>query len=168
MKLLRHPPAIPGYASFDLTPEKDLPGETFYQNGALFHGPMFQGVDRILNISRERASLRCILPRVEELKQGQFPVGTFNPYTTDVQFHGALIWTDHFFQEGCLPARSPKFEQFAPVPFDEPFYVSMEVRSKTATTLVVDVTTHDAQGQIFNRLTGFEGTVSKKLYRSFK
>jgi hypothetical protein len=125
-------------------------------------------VDRVLNLSPERLTMQCILSEVEARKQGQFPVRLFNPYIIDAQLHSVLIWTQHFYREGCLPSKLSHFEQFAAIPFGQPFYVSMEVQTKTKAAAVVNIIAHDAQGQVYNRLLGGEFTVSKRLNERFK
>ena len=161
IKLQRQIPVAPTYQLFNqqLT-AADFP-TSFYQNGpsSLFHGPSFQGVNRVLNISPEKITIECELPQLEAIKQGQFPVQNFNPYIMDVEIHALWIWSQHFHQVGCLPAEIQYFEQFANVPFGEKFYISCEVKSKTESALVADVIVHDAQGKIYSRMQSAKGIV---------
>ncbi|WP_016952040.1 type I polyketide synthase [Anabaena sp. PCC 7108] len=135
--------------------------QLLYQHGAssLFHGTTFQGVKSVLNASPAKLTLECYLPQPTSQQQGQFPVQTFNPYIADVQIHFLWIWTQQFHQLGCLPAEIQSFEQFAPVPFDETFYVTCEIKSQTALTAMADVITHNRQGQVYNRMIGAKGTI---------
>jgi NAD(P)-dependent dehydrogenase (short-subunit alcohol dehydrogenase family) len=168
VRLVRQLAAAPTFEAFNLAPNQSLSGPELYQNGTLFHGPYFQGVNRVLNINAESLTMQCFLPAMSAIKQGQFPVKSFNPYTTDVQLHSGLIWTNHFYQEGCLPTKLAKLEQFAAIPHNEVFYVTTEIVSKTNTTLVVNSVSHNEQGQIYTRLLGFEATVSKGLATIFE
>ncbi|WP_375512301.1 SDR family NAD(P)-dependent oxidoreductase [uncultured Nostoc sp.] len=131
-------------------------GKAFYQNGGstLFHGPAFQEVQKVLNISPEKITTECFWQEISDKQQGQFPVQWINPYTIDLSMHGLWIWTQHFYQEACLPGRVEKYEQFVATPHNKPFYVSCEVKAKTATSAIADFIIHDRQGQIYSRMLG--------------
>ncbi|MFQ4140979.1 SDR family NAD(P)-dependent oxidoreductase [Chlorogloeopsis sp. ULAP02] len=163
VKLKHQIPVIPNYDFLHLQQEEIIFGSSnsLYQNGAmsLFHGSYFQGVKTILNASPEKVTIECTLPNLENRQQGQFPVITFNPYIADVQIHSLWIWTQYFHQEGCLPSEIKNFEQFAPIPFNEKFYVSCEVKSKTDSSVIADVIAHDIQGKIYTRMIGAKGTI---------
>jgi acyl transferase domain-containing protein/acyl carrier protein len=138
-----------------------ITNQLLYQNrgGSLFHGITFQGVKSVLNASPAKLTIKCKLPQPTAQKQGQFPVQTFNPYIADVQIHALWLWIQHFHQVGCLPSEIQTFEQFVPVPFDETFYVTCEVKSKTESQVIADIITHNRQGQIYNRMIGAKGTI---------
>jgi|GEM_PF-280487 acyl transferase domain-containing protein/acyl carrier protein len=161
LKLKRQIPIAPTYEPLLDLEATIFNDKTFYQNGvsSLFHGQCFQGVKNVLNISPEKITIECILPNCGEQQQGQFPVQTFNPYIVDVHIHSLWIWTQHFYQEACLPSEIKNFEQFLPIPFGETFYISCEIKSKTDSAVVGDVIAHDKQGRIYSRMMGAKGTV---------
>ncbi|MBW4670212.1 MAG: SDR family NAD(P)-dependent oxidoreductase [Cyanomargarita calcarea GSE-NOS-MK-12-04C] len=163
LKLKRQIPVAPSYESLNLERDETTPysSTSFYQSGesSLFHGESFQGVKTVLNISPEKITIECILPTLKDREQGQFPVQTFNPYIVDVNIHPLWIWTQYFHQEGCLPSEIKHFEQFAEIPFDETFYMSCEIQSKTDSAVVANVIAHNLQGQIYSRMLGAKGTV---------
>jgi NADP-dependent 3-hydroxy acid dehydrogenase YdfG len=164
--LKREIPTPPNYELVNLNQDEQFlsTNPLLYQNGggSLFHGTIFQGVKSVLNASPGKLTIECKLPEPTAQQQGQFPVQTFNPYIADVQIHSLWIWTQHFHQIGCLPSEILNFEQFAPVPFGETFYVTCEVKSKTESNVVADVITHNQQGQIYNRMIGAKGTLLTK------
>jgi hypothetical protein len=167
LQLVDQPPAAPHYTQADLNTLDARPGETLYTNGTLFHGPSFQGVRRVLNFSPQRLTLECVMPRVSETAQGQFPIQSFNPFLADVQFQSMVIWARLFYNAGSLPLRAQSGEQYhAPAP-GEQFYVSMEVSSHTESGLVADIIAHDAAGEIYTRVNGAEVTISAQLNRLF-
>jgi acyl transferase domain-containing protein len=166
--LLRKLPTPPTYAAFNNMQDQAIPGASLYQDGTLFHGPCFQGVEQVLNVNPQNLTMRCILPKINLRSQGQFPVQTFNPYIADIQFQSLVIWAWHFHQAGSLPLRADKGEQFRAIPFDETFYVSMQTRSSTENGLVGDVIAHDAQGQVYARVLGAEVTISQRLNLLFQ
>ncbi|MBD2387201.1 type I polyketide synthase [Cylindrospermum sp. FACHB-282] len=165
VKLKRQIPSVPIYEQLNLNQDQNLLStKSFYQNGtgSLFHGVTFQGVKALLNASPGKLTIECLLPNPGEKQQGQFPLQTFNPYIADVQVHALWMWTHHFYQQVCLPSEIKAFEQFAPIPFGETFYVSCEVKSKTESAVVADVIAHDQQGKIYNRMIGAKATILPK------
>ncbi|WP_414542946.1 SDR family NAD(P)-dependent oxidoreductase [Nostoc sp. CCY0012] len=171
LNLQREIPTVPIYESINLAEDHIITAtkKDFYQNGGttLFHGPAFQEVQRVLNITPEKITTECLWTKLSPQKEGQFPVRWVNPYTTDLSMHALWIWTQHFHQEGCLPGKVEKFEQFAPTPHNEPFYVSCEVKTKTASSAIADFIIHDKQGKVYSRMLGANAIIwSMKLLRS--
>ncbi|OPH10865.1 type I polyketide synthase [Cylindrospermopsis raciborskii] len=161
--LKRQIPLADNYELFNLTQDGQFlaSNSLLYQTGvgSLFHGNTFQGVKSVLNISPGKLTMKCELPEPTLNQQGQFRVQTLNPYIADVQVHSLWIWTQHFHQVGCLPSEIENFEQFAPVPFGETFYVTCEIKSKTESYVVADVITHNQKGQVYNRMKGAKATI---------
>lgn len=161
--LQRQIPEAPNLETFDLNPDRatQIPGVALYQtpDSGLFHGKAFQGVQQVLNLTPERITMECNLVALSTRDQGQFPVHTFNPYIIDVEIHSLLIWLQHFHQAGCLPSHTEHYQQFSPIPFDQTFYISTTIRSRTDTALVADVMAHDRQGRVYSRMVGAKGTV---------
>lgn len=169
LTLKRQIPPAPVYTGPNLNSDSNpaLDGTSFYQDGTLFHGPAFQGVKRVLEISPERVRLECYLPAVPESRQGQFPVQSFNPYAVDVQLQGLLIWSRHFYQAASLPLRIRQIVQYRPLPFNKIYYAVMEVQASSETGLVATVTAFDGNGQIYTVVTGAEVTISPRLNSLF-
>ncbi len=165
--LRRQIPDAPVYTSFDPAEQQPLDGAELYRNGTLFHGPAFQGIERVLNLTRDKLTMRCRSPIIPSEQQGQFPIQTFNPYQTDIQFQCMLVWVRQIYQAGSLPLRAALIEQFRTIPDGEPFYVSMEVQSSNASKLVVNAAAHDEQGRLYVRVEGTEVTISSRLNTMF-
>jgi hypothetical protein len=166
--LLRQIPPAPTFVPFDGSnvaegEDEATSGAPLYHDGTLFHGPCFQAVERVLSISPQKLTTRCVSPKVEARVQGQFPVQTFNPYVADGQFQGLVLWGWHLHQAGSLPMRCQKSEQFQEIPSEKASYVTLEMQSSTEKSLVADIITHDAQGQVYSRLSGAEVTISERL-----
>jgi len=142
-----------------------IPGRTLYQNGTLFHGPSFQGVDQVLHISPEKLVMRLMLPKVDEKKQGQFPVQTSNPYINDAIIQSVLVWSQHIHKAPCLPAGLQKLEQYKPIPFGETCYATMEIRSQSEYSVLASVRVQDREGRTYLRIDGMQGTISPQLNR---
>ncbi|MEO0685904.1 MAG: SDR family NAD(P)-dependent oxidoreductase, partial [Cyanobacteria bacterium J06649_11] len=156
-------PERPYYDSLDLTANNQTftSREAIYQQGgaSLFHGAAFQGVEKVLNINSEKITIQCNLAGIDIEKQGQFPVQTFNPYIVDVKIHSLWLWVQNYHQCGCLPAGISNYEQFAPIPFDQTFYISCEIKSKTETAVIAEVIAHDKQGKIYIKMEEARGTI---------
>lgn len=166
VRLVGELPTPPTYEPLNL--QKDniitVTGKDFYQTGKstlfpLFHGASFQELKRVLNISPDKITTECIWHEIGEKQQGQFPVAWVNPYSIDLSTHPLWIWMQHFHQEICLPAGIQKYEQFTQTPCNTPFYVSCEVKAKTATSVIADFIVHDSQGQVYSRLLGGKGII---------
>ncbi|MDB9540438.1 SDR family NAD(P)-dependent oxidoreductase [Anabaenopsis tanganyikae CS-531] len=171
LNLHREIPQPPSYESINLNLDDIISdtGKDFYQHGGatLFHGPSFQQVQRVLNITQQKITTECLWTEISAQKQGQFPVKWVNPYTTDLSMHALWIWTQHFYEEGCLPGKVEKFEQFAPTPHNQLFYVSCEVKSKTASSAIADFIIHDNHGKIYSQMLGAHAIIwSTKLMKS--
>lgn len=142
---------------------ESISGQALYQNGTLFHGPTFQGIERVLHVSREKLVMQCVLPEVSARFQGQFPVQTSNPYIYDAIVQCLLVWTQHFYHAPCLPSRLEKFEQYRSIPFGELCTVTMQVQSASENSVVGNILVHDAQGRVYVSITRLEGTISRHL-----
>jgi acyl transferase domain-containing protein len=169
-KLLRKIPNAPTYDALDLALDQTIStrGQSFYQSddSSLFHGPSFQGMQQVLNISPEKITAQCVWQGIGEKQQGQFPVQTVNPYLLDASLHPLWVWSQYFYQAACLPGQLGEYKQFAPVPIGETFYVSCEIKSKTESSIIADFIVHDRQGKVYTRTLGAHAVLlSMKLLR---
>lgn len=163
--LMREMPAVPVFQPALVPGGQEIDGKRLYQDGTLFHGPSFQGVERVLHISRGKLVMQVVLPLMEDRIQGQFPAYTANPFIYDAIVQCVLIWAQYFYQAPCLPSSLRKLEQFMPIPFGVPCTVSMEVESQSSTSVVGNILVQDQQGRTYMRLDGLEGTISPFLNR---
>lgn len=168
LTLRRDVPQAPLYTAFDLRKDGARDGRRLYRDGTLFHGPSFQGVVDLLNISPHRLTLRCRLPAIAPATQGQFPVRTLNPYLADVGLQALLVWARHTYKAASLPLSTACAEQYRPLRFGTPFFVSMEVRSSDPNHVAADVITHDEQGRVYLRFTDARVAISRDLDRLFR
>ena len=142
-----------------------LSGRDLYLDRVLFHGPSFQGVERVLHISRGKIVMECVLPQLSDKIQGQFPAYTSNPFIYDAIVQGVLIWAQYFYEAPCLPSALRKLEQYKPIPFGVPCTVTAEIEAQTDVLVVADVTVTDAEGHTYVRIEGLEATISPHLNR---
>ncbi len=161
--MLRQIPQAPKLEQFNLSPDGviTMTGEDFYrvQPNPLFHGKGFQGLQRILNIDRQQVTAEYLARDIGPQNQGQFPSWTINPYISDIQTHSVWIWLRHFYSAVCLPAKIVRFENFASAPYDQPFYTTTTLVSKTETRLAIDIVVHAEDGTIYSRISSAEATI---------
>jgi hypothetical protein len=146
-------------------PGEAIEGSQLYQDGTLFHGPSFQGVERVLHLSRGKLVMQVRLPHIEDRIQGQFPSYTANPFIYDAIVQCLLIWAQYFYQAPCLPSSLRRLDQFKPIPFGVPCRVTMEVESQTSSSVVGNIIVQDERGEVYMRLDGLQGTISPFLNR---
>ncbi|KMN83862.1 hypothetical protein VK98_00055 [Chromobacterium sp. LK11] len=127
----------------------------------LFHGPAFRGVQTLFRLDGQ--GLQAGGRLAAAAGQGQFPVNSFNPYLADVALQTPLVWLMSQSDKAGLPLQIAEWRQYAPLAFDQAFYLSMAVTAQTATTLLADVIVHGADGKVYSKLSGLQFTVSKKL-----
>jgi NAD(P)-dependent dehydrogenase (short-subunit alcohol dehydrogenase family) len=163
LKLLKTIPAVPTYKELNLQTDSSIPTpkNSFYKvdDSALFHGSSFQGIESVINIDPESITAKALWKTLSEQQQGQFPVQTVNPYVVDLSMHPLWIWTQHYYQQACLPAEVWKFEQFAAMPADQSFYISTEIKSRAKTSAIANFIIHDEQGFIYSRMIGAKATL---------
>ena len=107
------------------------------------------------------------LPFLSKMDCQDAPNQSFNPFLADVQFQSMVIWARLFYGSGSLPLRAQAGEYYSSPAFGAPFYVSLEVRSHTESSLVADIIAHNAAGEIYTRVNGAEVTISAQLNRLF-
>ncbi|MBD2138881.1 SDR family NAD(P)-dependent oxidoreductase [Anabaena sp. FACHB-1237] len=166
IKVVGKTPTQPIYSSLDLTEDNIITtrGTDFYQTSetALFHGPVFQKITRVININREKITTECFWESISYEKQGQFPIRWYNPYATDLSTQPLWVWLNHFHEEICLPGQLTHSEQFAPIPCDQAYYVSCEVKAKTNTGVTADIIIHSVDGQIYSQILGAKAVIWPK------
>jgi NAD(P)-dependent dehydrogenase (short-subunit alcohol dehydrogenase family) len=167
IRLVRQLPEPPVYAKADFEVTKVIDGRQLYRDGTLFHGPNFQGIERVINLNDHQLTLECRLPEVALRDQGQFRVGTINPYAADVQFQCMLIWVRQNLDAASLPAQAQIAEHYMSVPVGRKFYVSLAVKSSSSASVTADIISHDREGRIYSRIKEAKVIVSKQLDRLF-
>ncbi|MBD2165992.1 SDR family NAD(P)-dependent oxidoreductase [Calothrix membranacea FACHB-236] len=164
IKLVRELPDSPIYDAVNLTEDGIITarGKDLYQNGpsTLFHGPCFQQIQRVLNISPEKITTECYWAQITLQQQGQFPIHWHNPYATDLSTQPLWVWLSHYHNEVCLPGQLTTSEQYRAIPVDEIFYVSCDIKEKKATGLTADFILHDRAGKLYSRILGAKAVVA--------
>ena len=140
-------------------------GNSLYEDGTLFHGPTFQGVRRVLSISDTHLAMECMLPRISEKQQGQFPLQTSNPFVYDAIVQSLLIWTQRSYNAPCLPSHLVSLEHYKAIPFNETCMVDLRIVSHNDSAVVADIWVTDAGGEVYVKFNRLQGTISHSLKR---
>jgi NAD(P)-dependent dehydrogenase (short-subunit alcohol dehydrogenase family) len=143
--------------------QESIQGEKLYQDGTLFHGPSFQGVQRVINLGDDHLIMECMLPPISPEQQGQFPLQTSNPFVYDAIVQSLLIWSQHYYQLPCLPSHLIQMDQYKAIPFGQQCMVDMKIISHNETAIVADIWVTNAQGEVYVKFHGLQGTVSPIL-----
>jgi NAD(P)-dependent dehydrogenase (short-subunit alcohol dehydrogenase family) len=143
--------------------EKPISGHTLYHDGTLFHGPAFQGVQRVLQVSETKLTMEVNLAQVDLKTMGQFQVQTGNPFIYDAIVQSLLIWAQVYYNAPCLPSYMERLDQYASIPFDSPICVTLEIQSQSETAVVGNLTIQDPQGRMYVFIKGLQGTISRRL-----
>ena len=168
IRLAHELPEVPINDFMDLNNTHNLSGSTYYNDGSLFHGPKFQGIQQVLNISEQGLTLECMLPEISVIEQGPFATDNFNPFAIDLAFQAMLIWAWRFQKSGSLPLSMGMLEQFRLTPFGSKFYLTMTVNKNSPSSINANLHLHDETGLLYYRITGAEVTISQSLNKLFE
>lgn len=139
-------------------------GAVLYENGALFHGVHFQGIQEILDWNEQQIVLRCKAPKVARSEQGQFPVMGVNTFFADIQYQGMVIWVQRYHDGAkSLPLATKSAKLYAPVPFDKELLVHIEIVDNSPFKMVAHCTTYDETGKVYCITKHAAVTISKEL-----
>jgi len=163
MKEMPIPPKHQPVQEFNLDSSKFKKGREFYQDGTLFHGPSFQGIQEVLLLTENRVITQVSLPKMDSRNQGQFLAQTTNPFINDTIVQNLLIWTQEFYDTPCLPSRLHQWDQYQTIPFGVPVWVILNIKNHNEHAVVGDMLVQDEEGVEFFHFTGLEGTISKNL-----
>ena len=139
-------------------------GTYLYQDGSLFHGNYFQGIQQILDWNEQQIILSCKAPSVPISDQGQFPVRSVNTFFSDIQYQGMVIWVQQY-HEGAksLPLSTKSAILYESVPFEKELLVHVGIVENSEFKLVADCTVYDSEGKVYMVTKGAAVTVSKDL-----
>lgn len=165
--LMSQLPPPPVYAGLDLTAKNPLDGKSLYTDGTLFHGASFRGVEQVLSLSDQKLVMQCRSQQIDVQVQGQFPIQTFNPFTSDISFQAMVIWARKIYGSASLPLSAGGGEQYRILPPNTVFYVTLEVVEHHSAGLVANIITHDEAGLMYSQVFGAEVTISAELNKLF-
>ena len=140
-------------------------GSNFYEDGTLFHGPLFRGIQQVAFDQREKVITKINLPLMNDRTQGQFPVGSTNPFINDAIVQSLLIWSQENYAAPCLPSRLKEWVQYRPIPFGVPIWAVLTVTYHSEHAVAGDILVIGEDGREYFHYVGLEGTISQHLNR---
>ncbi|WP_236794652.1 type I polyketide synthase [Amycolatopsis sp. GM8] len=143
-------------------------GLEVYRSATLFHGPLLQGIRRILRREERHFVAECRLPDTP-LGHGEFAGGLHSPVLSDVVIQAGSLLGVWFMASGCLPLTVGRIEYFAPLPGDRPFVAEVgDLRANSDRTQVtVTVTASDPDGRVLQRYTDLSVIATPEMTAKF-
>ncbi|MCB9339987.1 MAG: SDR family NAD(P)-dependent oxidoreductase [Lewinellaceae bacterium] len=139
-------------------------GAILYQDGSLFHGKYFQGIEQILDCTEQQMVMTCKATALPLEAQGQFPVHSINTYFADMQYQAMLVWVQkNRGGANSLPLQTDRAVLYRPIPFGKKLLVTLKVREATEVKMVADFTVYDEEGTVYMETSGATVTISSQL-----
>ena len=138
-------------------------GPALYTSKTLFHGPHFQGIEKILKVTDKEILMSCEAAPVPVEEQGQFSVKQTNGFLNDILYQGLVVWVRKNLDAYSLPLKTEKVKIYAPIPFGRKFFVQVLINKADDFSARADIRVFDKAGTVFTETLGAEVTVSKNL-----
>ncbi len=139
-------------------------GSTLYQDGTLFHGKYFRGIQQVLDCNERQLVLSCNAPTVSLHVQGQFQIDSINTFFADIQYQGMLVWVAKQKQGAkSLPIHTKQATLYRKMPFDKTLFVHMEIVEATDFQMMANCTVYDEAGNVYVKTEGAAVTISRDM-----
>ncbi|MEM1323679.1 MAG: SDR family NAD(P)-dependent oxidoreductase [Bacteroidota bacterium] len=139
-------------------------GTVLYQDGSLFHGAYFQGIEEILDCTDQQIVLSCEAPEVPLKDQGQFPLFSVNTFFADIQYQGMLVWVQKNRDKAkSLPLQTESAVFYKQAPFGKKLLVHVGIVEASDVKMAADCTVYDEEGNVYIETKGAVVTISKNL-----
>jgi hypothetical protein len=157
---------LPGWPGYPIGqgPEN---GVDVYRDAALFHGPLLQGVRRVIKREDRRLVIECQLADTP-IGEGNFAGATHSPALSDVVIQVGSLLGVWFMNSGCLPLAIGGIEYFAALPDDSPFVVVVDdLRVIDQMQVTVTATACDPSGRVLQRYTDLSVIATAEMTAKF-
>jgi polyketide-type polyunsaturated fatty acid synthase PfaA len=158
-------------------PETGEDAGELYRNGTLFHGESLQGIKEVLTCNEQALLLRCQVPEVTTIKQGEFLMPDLasqhsNIFANDIAYQAMLIWVKKQRYLGSLPASTERWIVYREVMKGEQFYLQLNVvkaseKGKKRGSLVADIKFISENNEVLSELISAKVTASESLNSLF-
>ncbi len=167
VKIKANIPETKKLENINFSQQEVIQGKDVYQNGTLFHGQSFQGIESVLSIDSQKIVLECIAPTVDNKQAGQFLDSVFNPYIVDTFLQGLVVWVRQFYKSASLPLEFDRFTQFKPILPEQKYYVVVEITTDSKTRAIANIIACNDRGNIYASFSGAKVTISPQLNHLF-
>ncbi|MBP2371834.1 type I polyketide synthase [Pseudonocardia parietis] len=127
-------------------------GLQVYRDADLFHGPLLQGLRRVIVREPTRLVAECELADYP-LAGGGWAAELHSPVLGDVVLQVASVLGVWHQQAGCLPLSVGAVDLYAPIPDGAPFRVIVDDLRPTTGGVTVNATVTDPSGRVLQRWT---------------
>ncbi|MCF7548564.1 type I polyketide synthase [Pseudonocardia sp. WMMC193] len=125
-------------------------GLQVYRDADLFHGPLLQGLRRVIERSETRLVAECRLTDTP-LAGGGWAAELHSPVLGDVVLQVASVLGVWSLRAGCLPLSVGVVDLYSPIPADTPFRVTAHDLRPTSGGATVNATVTDPDGRVLQR-----------------
>jgi acyl transferase domain-containing protein/acyl carrier protein/NAD(P)-dependent dehydrogenase (short-subunit alcohol dehydrogenase family) len=152
-------------AGFLPPPFRSSNGEIY--SDMLFHGPDFQGINKINGYSDDgiTGSARQTPPISEWIRNPLRSKWITDPLILDCSFQMMIIWSFEKMGAGSLPSFIGSYRQFGK--FGDSADVRIKVTGFTENRANADIEFLDDKGNLVGRIENFECTIDKSLKKAF-
>ncbi|MGW0634210.1 SDR family NAD(P)-dependent oxidoreductase [Nocardia salmonicida] len=143
-------------------------GLDVYRAADLFHGPLLQGVRRILERTQRRLVVEGKLADTR-IGTGNYAGALHSPVLADVAIQSGALLGVWFMNSACLPLSVGRIEYFAPLPDDSPFVIVVDDLRANAggTEVTVTVTACDPNGAVLQRYSDLAVIATPEMTEKF-
>ncbi|MEU4705494.1 SDR family NAD(P)-dependent oxidoreductase [Nocardia salmonicida] len=143
-------------------------GLDVYRAADLFHGPLLQGVRRILERTQRRLVVEGKLADTR-IGTGNYAGALHSPVLADVAIQSGALLGVWFMDSACLPLSVGRIEYFAPLPDDSPFVIVVDdLRANASgTEVTVTVTACDPNGTVLQRYSDLAVIATPEMTEKF-
>ena len=138
-----------------------------YQDGTLFHGASFQGIEAVLVNTQTSLVLQCRAPHVDSQHCGDFAISHDNIFANDLVYQSMLVWTKLNYQQGSLPSSTGKWISYRNIKAGENFRLVVDVIKHSARQLVADIYLVDDNQSVIAQVEQAKVTLGKNLTELF-
>ncbi|WP_054814619.1 type I polyketide synthase [Nocardia arizonensis] len=160
-------PVMPGWPEYP-TGQGPEDGLEVYQDAYLFHGPLLQGVRRLIQRRERQLVVECRLPATP-IGGGNYAGALHNPVLSDVVVQAGSLLGVWFLGAGCLPLAVGRIEYYAPLPDDSPFIAVVDdLRPHpNAPQVMVTVSACDVHGRVLQRYRDLTVVATREMTAKF-
>ena len=137
-----------------------------YADADLFHGPLLQGVRRLIERTPTRLVAECRLPDTL-LAGGGWASTLLSPVLGDVVLQAACVLGVWYLDAGCLPLSVGRVELFAALPADAPFVLVVDDLRPGANGVTVSVSAHAPDGTLLQRWSAVTAVSTPEMAAKF-
>jgi hypothetical protein len=157
-------PVVAGSYPLGEGPEKGL---DIYRDAVLFHGPLLQGLRRVVHHSDDRLVFECQLVDTP-VSSGAYRGELHSPVLADLLLQGASVHGNRLLGQASLPLGFGRAEYFAALPGDEPFVLIVDDVRQAPEAITVTATACDRRGTVLQRWHDIEMVATPGMSEKFR